>query len=567
MLFNDLPTMLKILGIVLLLLAVAYCVESYVISDDDYTVTVNTTNGPVRGGFGARSHANRSQILYSFRSIPYAVPPVGDLRFAAPVPLTSWSGVLDVRYNPSECIQGSSPVAGSEDCLYLKIYSRHEPNKDLNLPVVVWIYGGAFFGGTADFDNHRPDFLLHEDVIVAAIQYRLGYLGFMSLGDTVAPGNNGIKDQILGLKWIKENIRNFGGDPDQITIWGQSAGAASVAYLLQAKQTKGLFNKAILNSGSSLCPWSLAKGLPDVTRQVALQLNIFPLTPLSTLEALRKVDVEKLQRAVSSVNQELTLLSNPLQGLVFAPVIEPDHDDAVITEYSYGLLSEGKFHHVPILAGYNSLEGYFNELQALFRLWLTKYDLYHAQLVPNDMNLLPITETTIAESIKYTYFDIFPVSLSTEKLMRYISDTQFDKPIHEALRLYSAYTKVYAYHFAYEGPLWGRTDREFHGVGHTEDLGYLFDYNITGSNEDYLARERMVRLWTNFIKYGDPTPKRESLLQNVIWPANSVVQKAENLKFLEINKDLKVVGLPNADKMLFWDDLYLRYGRPPYTTY
>ncbi|XP_050507407.1 acetylcholinesterase-like [Diabrotica virgifera virgifera] len=561
------PKMLKILGIVLLLLAGAYCVESSVISEDDNTVIVNTTNGPVMGGFGARSHANRSQILYWFRSIPYAVPPVGDLRFAAPVPITNWSGVLDVRYSPSECIQGSSPVAGSEDCLYVKIYSPHEPNKDLNLPVVVWIYGGAFFEGSADFDDHRPDFILYENVIVAAIQYRLGYLGFMSLGDTVAPGNNGIKDQILGLKWIKENIRNFGGDPDQITVWGQSAGAASVAYLLQTNQTKGLFSKAILNSGSSLSPWSLAKGLPEATRQVAIQLNIFALTSSAILRELRKVDVTKLQDAVNSVNQQLTILRNPLEGLVFAPVMEPDHDGAVITEYSYGLLTEGKFHHVPILAGYNSLEGYFDELEALFRLWIAKYDLYHAQLVPNDMNLLPITETIIAESIKYTYFDIYPVSLSTEKLMRYIADTQFEKPIHEAIRLYSAYTKVYAYHFSYEGPLWGRIDREFHGVGHSEDLGYLFDYNITGSNEDYLTRERMVRLWTNFIKNGDPTPKPELLLQNVTWPANSVVIKPENLKFFEINKDLKVVGLPNADKILLWDSLYMEYGRPPFTTY
>ncbi|XP_050507408.1 juvenile hormone esterase [Diabrotica virgifera virgifera] len=558
--------MLKILGIVLRLLAVAYCVESFVISDD-YTVTVKTNNGKIKGGFGARSHANKDEILYWFRSIPFAEPPVGDLRFAAPVPKANWSGVLDVRHKAQECIQGS-PVAGNEDCLYLKIYSRHRPSKLHKLPVVVWIYGGAFFEGSADFDDHRPDFLLHEDVIVAAVQYRLGYLGFMSLGDTVAPGNNGIKDQILGLKWIKENIRNFGGDPNKITIWGQSAGAASVAYLLQAKQTRGLFSKAILNSGSSLSPWSLAKDLPASTKEVAKKLKVNTGTSSTNiLESLRKIDVKELQEAASSVMKQNMLLRNPLQGLVFTPVIEPNHDDAVITEYSHELLKQGKFHHVPILAGYTSLEGYFNQLTAIFRLWVAKFDLYHPQLVPNDMNLLPIIKSIIAESIKSKYFGLLPVALSTEELMRFIADTQFEKPIQEALRLYSAYTKVYAYHFCYEGPLWGRTNRTYNGVGHTEDLAYIFDYNKKGSEEDYLARERTVRLWANFIKYGDPTPKRESLLQNVIWPENSVVEKAENLKFLEINNDLTVKGLPNSDKIVFWNNLYRKYARPPYTTY
>ncbi|XP_072386354.1 juvenile hormone esterase-like [Diabrotica undecimpunctata] len=558
--------MVKILGIVLLLQAVAYCVDSYIISED-YTVTVDTNNGKVKGGFGARSHANKSEILYWFRSIPFAEPPVGDLRFAAPVPKAKWSGVLDVRHKSQECIQGSSPVSGKEDCLYLKIYSRHRPNKYLKLPVVVWIYGGAFFEGSADFDDHRPDFLLNEDVIVAAVQYRLGFLGFMSLGDTVAPGNNGIKDQILGLKWIKENIKNFGGDPDKITIWGQSAGAASVAYLLQAKQTKGLFSKAILNSGSSLSPWSLAKDLPDSTKEVAKKLNVNTGTSSNIVESLRKVDAKELQEAASSVMKQKLILSNPLQGLVFTPVIEPNHDDAVITEYSHELLKEGKFHHVPILAGYTSLEGYFDQLTAIFRLWVAQYDLYHPQLVPDDMNLRPITKAIIAESIKSKYFGILPVALSTEKLMRFIADTQFEKPIQEALRLYSAYTKVYAYHFSYEGPLWGRTNRTYNGVGHSEDLAYIFDYNIKGSEEDYLTRKRVVKLWANFIKYGNPTPKRESLLQNVIWPENSVIEKAENLEFLEINTDLKMKGIPNDDKILFWNDLYRKYGRPPYSTY
>lgn len=113
------------------------------------------------------------------------------------------------------------------------------PRRENKLPVIVWIYGGAFYNGEPDFDEANPVYLMKEDVIVAAVQYRVGLLGFLSTGDSVVPGNNGIRDQILGLRWIKSNIENFGGDPDRITIMGQSAGSASIAYILQAPQTIG----------------------------------------------------------------------------------------------------------------------------------------------------------------------------------------------------------------------------------------------------------------------------------------------------------------------------------------
>ncbi|CAH1106188.1 unnamed protein product [Psylliodes chrysocephalus] len=545
--------------LVLVLLGVALC-SSY----EDSSILVQTSNGVVKGSYGQRSTGDR-KLLYWFRGIPFAEPPVGDLRFEAPVAKKNWTGILDVRKKQPVCVQGANPPVGSEDCLYLKVYTDKKPNPKNNLPVLVWIYGGAFFAGSADFDDHSPDYLLDQDVIIVAIHYRVGLLGFLSLGDTVAPGNNGIRDQIMALKWIKKNIKNFGGDPDNITIFGQSAGAASVAYLLQIEETKGLFSKAILNSGSSLSTWALAKRTPQVTKAIAKKLKISTKSSKQILAGLKKINIEELQNVANSKMASELIAKNPLQGIAFAPVAEPDHKSAVINGRSHERLSNGQFHHVPILMGYTSLEGYFDSLPALIRLWLAKFDLNQSLLVPEDLNARGlITRLLLGIRIKYKYFGIAPIAFSSKRTMRFVADSVFERPIQEAIRLYSQKTKVYSYHFAYQGPLWGRVNRTVDGVGHTEDLGYLFDFGHKGSDADYITRNRMVQLWTNFAKTGNPTPKKEALLQHIVWPANN---GSDQLKYLEINTDLKVISQPNSNKINFWRKMYKGYGRPPYDTY
>lgn len=183
---------------------------------------------------------------------------------------------------------------------------------------MVWIHGGAFFMGDPDFDGGKPDLLLEEDVIIAAVHYRVGLFGFLSTGDSIVPGNNGLKDQILALQWIKNNIENFGGDPQKITIFGQSAGSASVAYLLQASQTKGkiftykaclqnifscllsvigLYSGAIMLSGSSLDSWSLTRNPLDFTKKISSYLKLKTKNNKDMIESLKKVSVEQIQKA------------------------------------------------------------------------------------------------------------------------------------------------------------------------------------------------------------------------------------------------------------------------------
>lgn len=166
---------------------------------------------------------------------------------------------------------------------------------------MVWIYGGAFTSGDSSYEKYAPDFLLDDGVVYVSFNYRLGILGFMSTEDTTVSGNWGLKDQVLALKWIKENIASFGGDPNRITIFGESAGGASVSYLLQIPQAQGLFDAAIVQSGNSLNLWSLTTRARQAAFQVGYNLGIAAVLARTLLQRLREVDAYALQRSAQSV--------------------------------------------------------------------------------------------------------------------------------------------------------------------------------------------------------------------------------------------------------------------------
>uniref|UniRef100_A0A1Y1LSP7 Carboxylic ester hydrolase n=1 Tax=Photinus pyralis TaxID=7054 RepID=A0A1Y1LSP7_PHOPY len=182
---------------------------------------------------------------YSFRGIPYAKPPIGNLRFKAPLPPDQWSGIRDAVKHQSECCCRDlmfNQIIGSEDCLYLNVYTPQIHCESMHLkPVMFWIHGGGFVRGSGNSDTYGPDFLITQDVVIVTINYRLGILGFLNFEDPSldVPGNAGLKDQVMGLKWVRENIANFGGDPSNVTIFGESAGAASVHLLMLSPLARG----------------------------------------------------------------------------------------------------------------------------------------------------------------------------------------------------------------------------------------------------------------------------------------------------------------------------------------
>jgi carboxylesterase type B len=218
---------------------------------------VQTLNGQLRGECKIIpvSYSNSSNIssdVFSWLSIPFAEPPINKNRFKRPIPVSNWSNIKNATHLPNSCMQTDMNEANSEDCLYLNVYSRLDVflNKDTSLqPVLVWIHGGGFTAGSTREPIYEPSTIVAmSGIVVATIQYRLDVFGFIRLEGTDATGNQGLLDQSLALKWVYENVRNFGGDPSKITIQGESAGASSVGYHLLYTGSWPYFKNAIVQS-------------------------------------------------------------------------------------------------------------------------------------------------------------------------------------------------------------------------------------------------------------------------------------------------------------------------------
>uniref|UniRef100_A0A1Y1KW00 Carboxylic ester hydrolase n=1 Tax=Photinus pyralis TaxID=7054 RepID=A0A1Y1KW00_PHOPY len=227
-------TTVRILPLILVLFRIVNVEES--------NVLVKTRHGVLKGYV---RETWRGRPILAFQGIPYAQPPVGGRRFQPPVPVDAWEGVLSANKSHAFCPQrdvfgDDSKVFGDEDCLFLNIYTPKTATfEPLLLPVIVYIHGGGFTSDSANPELYGPDILLDKDLVLVTINYRLGALGFLSLEDDVLPGNNGLKDQNLALKWVKSNINRFGGNPNKITIFGNSAGGASVYYHILSPASKG----------------------------------------------------------------------------------------------------------------------------------------------------------------------------------------------------------------------------------------------------------------------------------------------------------------------------------------
>ena len=252
--------------------------------------------------------------------IPFAKPPLGDLRFKKPIPVDPWPQVYDANRLPNSCPQNAlnyfpgfsgedrwnpkTPI--SEDCLYLNLWVPTKLNQTGSYSVLIWIHGGGYFLGTSAMDFYDGQILASKnDIIVATINYRLGVLGFLYLGNEDAPGNMAMYDQILAIEWIKNNIQSFGGDPNSLTLFGHSAGAASISSHLLSPISRHLVRRVILQSGTVNAPWGFltAEKSTEIANSfidsVGCGLSLSPINndTLNIMKCLRTTDVEKLLMA------------------------------------------------------------------------------------------------------------------------------------------------------------------------------------------------------------------------------------------------------------------------------
>ncbi|KAJ3652282.1 hypothetical protein Zmor_018260 [Zophobas morio] len=537
---------------------------------------VELPNGKI---LGRQATTYTNTPYYAFQKIPYAAPPVGELRFKAPQPADSWDGVLNTTYLDASCYQGGLE-SDSEDCLFVNVYTPTLPadNENASLPVMLFIHGGAFIEGWSLY--YQPELFIDNEVILVTINYRLGVFGFLSTGDEVVPGNNGLKDQRLAIQWTHENVHLFGGDPEQITIFGESAGSASVAYQLLDQSSEGLFRAAILESGSFLSPWAYQRNARRIAFETAGVLNsTFSTSEDSNalLEFLQSVSADDLDAAARQYRESV---STPWdydvsQGVVYAPVIEVKNPDAFITKKMYGLLQAGNILKVPVIMGINSEENLlFNQdpvaLQSTLEAWDNNLDL----IVPNDMQITDSQQhADMAKSIRDIYTNGEPFGTRLGDGVRYSTDNSFSRPVTKHAELASAFTEIYFYQFSYDG-LPGGISIHYDGaesVGHAEELSYLFCGSTMGcsfsdfTESDTLTSQRLIKLWTNFAKYQNPTPELSELFQNITWSKLSV--EDGDFLYLDINEQLEIKNHIKAEVIEKWNNLYESLNFTDFDTY
>jgi para-nitrobenzyl esterase len=316
-------------------------------------MVVNTEKGAVRG-----KSINEGKVR-AWLGIPYAAPPVGDLRWKAPQQAGAWTGERDGTKFGAHCAQNQvfsdmifQDSGASEDCLFLNVYSPAAAEATSDLPVMFWIHGGGYSGGGSDEPRHNGDFLPLKGVVLVTINYRLGVFGFLATADLAneangSAGNYGLMDMVAALQWVNKNIKQFHGDPNNVTIFGESAGSFAVSTLMASPMARGLFQKAIGESGAALGQGPMPYG-------GLAQREVKDAEWVSGLHVKSLADLRALPTQVI-----LDSVKKP--GVGFGA----DVDGKLLTEPVADTYAAGKQAHVPLLAGWNADEGSFIAMRGM----------------------------------------------------------------------------------------------------------------------------------------------------------------------------------------------------------
>lgn len=529
---------------------------------------------------GRRKVSVANREYYSYQGIPYAEPPLGELRFKPPVPLEKFAEEpLDCSQERGICTAcfylPESQSNGTEDCLYLNVYTTSAPSDQpgVLLPVMVWIHGGSFYTGSSSTSFYGPEYLVQEGVVLVTFNYRLGPLGFLSLPSVGIHGNQGLKDQQMALRWVKENIVHFGGDPSNVTLFGESAGSASVNWHYLSPTSRQFFHKAICQSGSVFCPWGLQYQPEHKARKLASALGYEGDDDAGVLETLRNASAEDL---VANANKAFEETEKSIYFVSpFIPSIEDgSSEDPIIPQRGEELLKQPNFTSIPLIYGVTSGEGL-----VMYGRLLTMLDELAGNLgmiLPLDLGVPRDTAPAVLEEIRQFYFQDQPIGHDTlPRVLDLLADTGFNFPVFNAAELHSRYQQeapLYFYHFAYENEL-NQMRKHFSvpegtpGAAHADELPYLFsgsDYTVQVEPDSSAGRARslLCKLWTNFAKFGNPTPEEQVDSIGFRWEPIAPTPSGEPfvLRALELNDQVSVLENPLHDRIQFWKSLAERYN-------
>nr|AII21990.1 odorant degrading enzyme CXE18 [Sesamia inferens] len=495
--------------------------------------------------------------FFEYVGIPYATTN-SSTRFKAPLPPPSWKGVYRAVDEIYQCPQSSFiGVVGTEDCLKINVYVPALVKK--KLPVMVYIHGRAFLLGSGGKFLYAPDFLVKHNVILVTFNYRLGALGFLCLGIKEAPGNAGLKDQIAALRWVKRNIAAFGGDPDNVTVFGQSAGGTSVSLLLASNATQGLFKKIIVQSGSSISSWAINRQPLWVASLIAKELGYDTKDPKEIFEIFSKLPYEKLVKA--RPKKPLGMYFDT--QLLNYPCVEQEieGEEAVITDYPYNILSNNP-KNIPAIYGTTSREGIFlipDDTKESLAARDARY------IFASDLEFSSENEAArVSQMMREFYFGEKNISFEVQNIIIDLNtQLYFEAPaiLESELLVKNTKANVHNYYFNYAG---GRNFLKFisgfwneAGACHSDEILYLFKGNIWNfpiSKDDQNLIDWMTKMWTNFAKYGDPTPTNDLPVR---WEPST----KDDMKFLYIDQDLKMGRTPNPEANRLWKNIYEKYRK------
>lgn len=491
-------------------------------------------NGPLGSIRGVTLKSRSGRDYYAFRSIRYAEPPIGILRWKPPVPIkTSWNNIYDATVDGPVCYQQINEFPEelmSEDCLRLNVYTR-KVDRNATLPVLVFIHGGGFYSGSGNSYAYNPIYLMDHDIVVVTFNYRLGVMGFLSTGTIDMPGNDGFKDQVLVMKWIQDNILYYGGDPKRVTLTGHSVGAMSTIAHVASPMSQGLFHQVIAMSGSAVAQWDLPTHQFDLFYKLANKHNCLDNTVSEILACLHQIPANKLTK---TVDHFFKIGIYPL--LIFKPVIEPDFGQKrfLIESPEQAFLSN-KFANVSLLTGIVSNEVSWatvigladdyvrNEIISNFETVAADLFLYeHGTDRSKNISAMLKDEylsdpLTFDEHIENTQYLIYNTTITLPDLTFEINQSHFQLfsdgviayGVHRLVQLLWDKVKVYYYNTSFRGrfSIFQNIGFEWEGVDHEDDLQYIFNVQRIGplievTDPENIAVERITRLWTNFVKYG-----------------------------------------------------------------
>ncbi|CAG9837941.1 unnamed protein product [Diabrotica balteata] len=552
--------MVKILNLVPILCCI-YLV--YHVNGDE--PLVKTPQGTVRG-YHKKSFGGR-QFL-AFEGIPYAKPPVGNLRFAEPEPANKWTGQLIgnktymcLGYIP---IPGMKGFLGSEDCLYLYVYVPLTNIKgDENLDVVVHIHGGAYQFGSPSY-MAKPDFLMDQDIVYVTMNYRLAILGFLSTEDNVVSGNNGLKDQALALKWIKDNIKYFGGNPNSVTLTGLSAGGSSVHHHYFSPLSKGLFHRGLSQSGTAFSPWSIVEYPLKKANEVAGHLNCSSDSTKVMVDCLRKVGAVDLMKAMT----KLFIYLDGIPLILFGPVVEKG-ENPFLPDHPYKLIKEGRINDVPWITSNVKDEGIFptaffvmNHIMSLFEEKWNDIIIYLCDLYDT---VDESDKVTVAKALrKYYYGNKAVTEKNAYSMVRLLSDRMFFNGAETSVRLQSKASKspVYYYIDTYIPadpilPIFGMK----RGVAHGDDGGLIFKIITVGAvldPQDEKLMKHLTKFVADYAKTGKPS------INNVEWLPVDPDSKEINALEIESPDKVFMTKVEHIGSMEFWDSLPIKENEKLY---